>query len=49
MRRIIHLLEDTMNKSTIDEFRTYLNNLKRVTKWTIMSDYCFYDKNKAQH
>lgn len=46
MKLVFDALEATVNKSTIYEFRNFLNNRSDVTKWFMCSDYCFDDKNK---
>lgn len=47
MQDILKLIDDTVNKSTITDFKNYLKNLSGHTKWLICSDYCIDDKNKA--
>ncbi len=46
MEDVFGVIEETINKSTIDDFRKYISNLTGHTKWLICSDYCIDDKNK---
>ena len=46
MERMFQILEDTVNKSTINDFRNFTNRFHDVTKWFMSSDYCIDDKGK---
>lgn len=46
MENILAVIDQTINKSTINDFREYLSNLPNYSKWMICSDYCIDDKNK---
>ena len=46
MQRIFKTLEQTLDKSAINDFRIFINNLGNVTKWFMCSDYCIDDKEK---
>lgn len=46
MKRVFEALENTINKSSIIDFRNYLKNFSSITKWIIASDYCINDKDK---
>lgn len=47
MQEILKVIEDTINKSSIKDFKSYLEGLKGQSKWLICSDYCIEDNNKA--
>lgn len=49
MERFFTVLEETMNKSSIIQFRNFVERYSDVTKWFMCSDYCFDDKNKANN
>ncbi|MDE5977844.1 MAG: hypothetical protein K2G70_05215 [Turicibacter sp.] len=49
MERFLTILEETMNKSSIIQFRNFVERYSDVTKWFMCSDYCFDDKNKANN
>ena len=49
MERIFQLLEKTVNKSAIDDFRVFTRRFRDVTKWFMSSDYCIDDKNKPNN
>jgi len=46
MEDVLGVIEQTINKSTIDDFRKYISSLTGHTKWMICSDYCIDDKSK---
>ena len=46
MERMFQILENTVNKSTINDFRNFTNRFHDVTKWFMSSDYCIDDKGK---
>lgn len=46
MERVFNVLDDTINKSTINNFRNFTNKFHNVTKWFMCSDYCVDDKGK---
>ena len=46
MKHMFDTLENTINKSTILDFRNYLSKYDKVTKWILSSDYCIKDKTK---
>lgn len=46
MEEFFKTLENTINKSSIIEFRNYLKNFSSPAKWIIVSDYCIHDKSK---
>ncbi len=46
MDGVLKLIENTVEKSTITDFRRFLSKFPDVTKWILCSDYCFEDKNK---
>lgn len=43
------VLEETMNKSSINQFKNFIERYSDVTKWFMCSDYCFDDKSKANN
>lgn len=49
MERLFSILEGTMNKSSITQFRNFIGKYADVTKWFMCSDYCFDDINKANN
>lgn len=49
MKRILEDLERTINKSTIEEFRNFLNCFPNISKWMIISDYCFNDPKRPNN
>lgn len=49
MKRVFQALEQTMNKSSITQFRKFVNKYSDVKKWFICSDYCLDDKNKPNN
>lgn len=49
MERVFQALEETMNKSSIIQFRNFLKKYSDVTKWFMCSDYCLDDKSKANN
>lgn len=49
MQNIYKILDDTINKSAIQNFREYLLKYSDVTKWTLVSDYCLEDKSKPNN
>lgn len=49
MKRIVDILENTINKSTIFELKKFLELHKDIKKWMIISDYCFYDKDRKNN
>ena len=46
MDGVLRLIDNTVEKSTITDFRGFLTNYPDVTKWILCSDYCFGDKGK---
>jgi len=46
---IINLLDETFNKSVIDDLRSYLKNNNKIRKFMIFSDYCLHDKAKPNN
>ncbi|MBY0160204.1 hypothetical protein H0178_31275 [Cytobacillus firmus] len=46
LKELFILLNETINKSTIINFREFLGLHEEVTKWTIYSDYCIDDAGK---
>jgi len=46
VNRILAVIEETVNKTTINDFRQYLSGLPTYSKWVICSDYCIDDPNK---
>lgn len=46
MERVFQVLENTVNRSTINDFRIFTNRFHDVTKWFMSSDYCIDDKGK---
>lgn len=46
MEDYVALLEETITKSTINDFRAYVKHNTGHTKWLICSDYCLDDKKK---
>ncbi len=49
MDRAFAVIEETMNKSAIIQFRNFTQKYQNVTKWFMCSDYCFDDKNKPNN
>lgn len=49
MERTFAVIEETMNKSAIKNFRNFVHKYQNVTKWFMCSDYCFNDKNKPNN
>ncbi len=49
MERFFAVLEETMNKSSINQFKNFVEKYSDVTKWFMCSDYCFDDKSKANN
>ncbi|MCH5248408.1 MAG: hypothetical protein J1E98_00675 [Lachnospiraceae bacterium] len=49
MERAFTVIEETMNKSAITQFRNFTRKYQNVTKWNMCSDYCFDDKNKPNN
>lgn len=49
MDRLFCVLEETMNKSAIANFRNFIQKYPDVTKWFICSDYCLDDKGKVNN
>lgn len=49
MERLFNVLEETMNKSSIIQFRKFAERYSDVKKWFMCSDYCFDDKNKSNN
>ena len=46
MEYVFESIHDTVMKSTIEDFRRFLDRYKGVSKWIICSDYCVGDKSK---
>lgn len=46
MKRVFDVLNQTIQKSSITDFRNFLNGQQGVTKWILASDYCIKDKKK---
>ncbi len=46
MEDVISFLEDTINKSALGDFKSYLCSKPFYGKWLICSDYCIGNKNK---
>ena len=46
MDRVFSTLDQTIQKSTINDFKKYLALQEGVTKWMLSSDYCIKDKKK---
>ena len=49
MDKTFAIIEETMNKSAIKNFRNFVHKYQNVTKWFMCSDYCFDDKNKPNN
>ncbi len=49
MERFFAVLEETLNKSAIFQFRNFTRQYSNVSKWFMCSDYCFDDKNKPNN
>lgn len=49
MDRVFAVIEETMNKSAIIQFKSFAHKYQNVTKWFMCSDYCFDDKNKPNN
>lgn len=47
MDRMFSCIDETVNKSAIDQFVKFLGQFPDITKWFMCSDYCIGDKNKA--
>lgn len=47
MDKIFEILESTINKSAIRNFKSFLERYQNIEKWFMCSDYCLKDKNKA--
>ena len=47
MERMFACIEETVNKSAINQFIMFLKQHSDVTKWFMCSDYCIADKNKS--
>lgn len=46
MDGVLRLIENTVEKSAITDFRKFIANHHDVTKWILCSDFCFDDKGK---
>ncbi len=46
MESVVNLIEKTINKSVLTDFKMYLNDNKPHRKWLIYSDYCIGDDTK---
>ena len=46
MDGVFELIENTVEKSAIYDFKSFLSKHDDVTKWILCSDYCFEDKGK---
>ena len=46
MEKLFSVLEETINKAAINEFKCFIAKFHDVTKWFICSDYCLDDKDK---
>ena len=46
MEWVFELIENTVEKSAICDFKSFILKHKDVTKWILCSDYCFEDKGK---
>ena len=46
MDRVFNALNETIQKSTINDFKKYLALHQGVTKWILSSDYCLKDQGK---
>lgn len=46
MEKIFSMINGTINKSAVVEFREFIKKYSNVTKWYVCSDYCFGDDSK---
>lgn len=46
MKHVLDVVEETISKSALDDFKNYIKKLPMCKKWMIHSDYCIGDKNK---
>lgn len=47
MEEVINVIDDTFNKSTLEDLRCYIKENSQHNKWLMCSDYCIGDNTKS--